>query len=228
MDVKRYVIIVAGGSGIRMGIGTPKQFVELEQKPILMHTISVFAGLSNLPEIIVALPEVHIERWKELCQQHRFAARHKIVAGGNERFYSVKNGLNLVDDLNSVVAIHDGVRPLVSVAVVETCYRVAGQKGNAVPAIRPVESVRIEGNNGYSTSFPRHNVLLVQTPQVFRANLIKRCYDVPYNPNFTDDASVVEASGERIFTVEGNPENIKITTQSDLLTAGILLRNKNL
>lgn len=223
MQTKRYAIIVAGGSGVRMGYDIPKQFIELNGKPILMWTIDVFDGLANKPEIIVVLPEAQVEQWDELCKKHSFKVNHKVTIGGKERFYSVKNGLELVDDDNSIVAIHDGVRPLVNSNVIEECYIIAEKLGNAIPVIQPVESVRIVENNS-SSAFPRNNVLLVQTPQAFKTNLIKRCYEQPFNTSFTDDASVIEAMGKKIFTVNGNRENIKITTQADLIFANALLK----
>lgn len=206
-----------------MGYDIPKQFIELNGKPILMWTIDVFDGLANKPEIIVVLPEAQVEQWDELCKKHSFKVNHKVTIGGKERFYSVKNGLELVDDDNSIVAIHDGVRPLVNSNVIEECYIIAEKLGNAIPVIQPVESVRIVENNS-SSAFPRNNVLLVQTPQAFKTNLIKRCYEQPFNTSFTDDASVIEAMGKKIFTVNGNRENIKITTQADLIFANALLK----
>jgi 2-C-methyl-D-erythritol 4-phosphate cytidylyltransferase len=223
MQTKRYAIIVAGGSGVRMGYDIPKQFIELNGKPILMWTIDVFDGLANRPEIIVVLPEAQVEQWNELCKKHSYKVNHKVTIGGKERFFSVKNGLNLVDDSNSIVAIHDGVRPLVSPNVIEECYITADKLGNAIPVIQPVESVRIVENDS-SSAFPRTKVLLVQTPQVFKTSLIKRCYEQPFSINFTDDASVIEAMGEKVFTVNGNRENIKITTPADLIFANALVK----
>ncbi|HNV52826.1 MAG TPA: 2-C-methyl-D-erythritol 4-phosphate cytidylyltransferase [Tenuifilaceae bacterium] len=227
MQTKRYAIIVAGGSGVRMGLDIPKQFIELNGKPILMWTIDVFNGLVNRPEIIVVLPEAQVEQWLELCKKHSYKINHKVTIGGKERFFSVKNGLNLVDDGNSIVAIHDGVRPLVNPSVIEECYITAEKLGNAIPVIQPVESIRIVENDNSST-FPRNNVLLVQTPQVFKTSLIKRCYEQPFNASFTDDASVIEAMGEKVFTVNGNRENIKITNQTDLLMASALINNRSI
>lgn len=223
MQAKRYAIIVAGGSGVRMGYDIPKQFLELDGKPILMWTIDVFDGLANRPDIIVVLPEAQVEQWNELCKKHNYKVNHRVTIGGKERFFSVKNGLNLVNDENSTVAIHDGVRPLVSPSVIEECYITADKLGNAIPVIQPVESIRIVENNK-STAFPRTNVLLVQTPQVFKTSVLKRCYNQPYNTNFTDDASVIEAMDEKVFTVNGNRENIKITNQTDLIIAKALIK----
>lgn len=223
MYTKRYAIIVAGGSGVRMGYDIPKQFIELNGKPILMRTIDVFDSLLNRPEIIVVLPETQIEQWNSLCKTHNYHVNHRVTVGGAERFFSVKNGLNLVDDNNSLVAIHDGVRPLVNPVVVESCFETAAHLGNAIPVIPPVESIRLIQQDG-SVAFPRNNVLLVQTPQVFKTSVIKKGYEQPFSPNFTDDASVVEALGEKIYTVEGNRENIKITNQTDLIYANALVK----
>lgn len=220
---KRYAIIVAGGSGIRMGTDKPKQFIEVNGLPILMYTLLRFDSLTAKPEIILVLPEQHVKFWKELCQNHSFQVPHTIAYGGSTRFQSVKNGLNLVESRNSLVAIHDGVRPLVSVKVIESCYAMAAEKGSAIPVISPVESIRIS-KEGKTESFPREKVMLVQTPQTFKTGIIKDCYQIPYSPDFTDDASVVEANGIEIFTVEGNRENIKITTPSDLIMAKTLLK----
>ncbi len=225
MKLKRYAILVAGGSGTRMGSAIPKQFMEINGRPILMHTIDVFDRLPNRPEIIVVLPGSQVDAWAALCKAHRFTALHSVVEGGSERFFSVKNGLDFIDNTNSVVAVHDGVRPLVSPAVVEACYAMAEQQGCAIPVVQPVESIRLVEGDG-STAFPRGNVLLVQTPQVFRTSMLKEAYCQPYNPNFTDDASVVEAFGQKVFTTEGNRENIKITSTVDLLIASVLLNQK--
>jgi 2-C-methyl-D-erythritol 4-phosphate cytidylyltransferase len=167
-----------------------------------------------------------IEQWEELCKKHNYAIEHRVTTGGKERFFSVKNGLTLVDDEKSVVAIHDGVRPLINPSVIEDCYETAETLGNAIPVIQPVESIRLVENDS-SKSFPRDNVLLVQTPQVFKTSLIKRCYSQPYSTSFTDDASVIEAQGEKVFTVNGNQENIKITNQTDLTIASALLKGIN-
>jgi len=225
MQSKRYAIIVAGGAGIRMGFDIPKQFIELAGKPILMRTIEVFDGLLNRPEIIIVLPETQIEYWHQLCHKHSFDVKHRLAKGGAERFYSVLNGLSLVDTDNATVAIHDGVRPFVNQSVIEECFETAYEKGSAIPVIQPVESVRLVESSG-TVAFPRSKVMLVQTPQVFQYRLIKEAYAQPYNPNFTDDASVVEAMGSRVFTVTGNVENIKITTQTDLVFASALLKSR--
>ncbi len=225
MAQSRYAIIVAGGSGTRMGTEVPKQFLELLGKPILMWTIEVFATLEPKPSIILVLPQNQFARWKELCDKYNFATEYRLVSGGNTRFQSVKNGLSLVPADDSLVAIHDGVRPLVSTNVIEQCYLMAQEYGNAIPVAKPVETVRLADGNT-TRVFPRDNVLLVQTPQIFHSSVIKKCYEMPEKPEFTDDASVAEANGVKIFTTVGNHENIKITTPADLMMAEILLKMK--
>jgi 2-C-methyl-D-erythritol 4-phosphate cytidylyltransferase len=225
MAAKRYALIVAGGSGVRMGADIPKQFLEIAGLPILMHTIEKFRGLTICPEIVLVLPQSQIEYWNELCQIHGFFVEHTIEHGGETRFHSVKNGLGLIRDTNSIVAIHDGVRPLVATDVIELCYQIAEQKGNAVPVVTPVESIRLKDGN-VSYPYPRDKVLLVQTPQVFRNEVIKECYETPYQSLFTDDASVAEFNGISINLVEGNRENIKITTPIDLIFAEVLLSKR--
>lgn len=225
MSISRYVVIVAGGSGLRMGSDIPKQFINLKGKPILMHTIELFAMLEPKATIILVLPQQQMLKWNELCELHSFSYDLTLVPGGATRFQSVKNGLSVVPADESLVAIHDGVRPLVSKRVIENCFEEAALKGCAIPVVRPVESVRLE-EGGTSRAYNRNSVLLVQTPQVFKSTLIKECYNAPEQPYFTDDASVVEYRGYPIHTVEGNRENIKITTPFDLLIAETLIGKK--
>lgn len=222
MTFDRTVIIVAGGTGTRMESTIPKQFLLLQGKPILMHTIRVFSSISTIANIILVLPESQIDFWSELCKKHDFNIIHTIVKGGETRFQSVSNGLAKVNSSDTLVAIHDGVRPLISVDVIENCFNAAEQLGNAIPVIRPVESVRLSDSN---CSYPidRDKVYLVQTPQVFKASIIKKCYETPWQPSFTDDASVLEFAGEKIHLVDGNRENIKITTPLDLTIAEAIL-----
>jgi len=225
MSPKRIAIIVAGGSGTRMGADVPKQFLTLKGEPVLMHTLRVFRGVPSITDIILVLPESQINLWAELCKKYKFNLSYTIVKGGETRFESVRNGLSKVNSLDSLIAIHDGVRPLVSVDVIENCFTAAEQNGNAIPVVKPVESVRFSDNTStYPTN--REKVYLVQTPQVFKASIIKRCYETAWQPSFTDDASVVEFSGEKIHLVEGNRENIKITTPLDLTIAEALLQNQ--
>lgn len=219
----KYILIVAGGRGSRIG-GQPKQFVELLGKPLLMHTFDVFTVFPSLKKFIVVLSETDLEYWKLLCVEHDFRVPHQVISGGPNRFFSVKRGLSLVPD-DTFVAIHDGVRPLVSEDVIRHCFDVARRKGNAVPAIRIHESVR-ETDAALNTPLDREKLRLVQTPQVFYSALIKKAYQQHYREDFTDDASVLESTGQMIHLVEGNEENIKITNPSDLSVAEALLKRK--
>ena len=193
-----YVIIVAGGSGKRMDADIPKQFLLLNDKPILMHTCETFYGFSHSLSLIVVLPEEHIVTWKALCATHSFKIPHQIVAGGAERFYSVKNALETISDKEGLVAIHDGVRPLVSHKTIQTAFDTATLHGNAIPVIPVIESVR-EINGTENHIIDRNKLQLIQTPQVFKCALICQAYRQDFSETFTDDASVLEKMGERRF-----------------------------
>jgi 2-C-methyl-D-erythritol 4-phosphate cytidylyltransferase len=219
--MERHVLIVAGGSGRRMGSATPKQFLLLRQRPLLMHTIEKFHTFDNSVAITLVLPEEHVKLWRELVTSHLFSVPHKIVAGGEERFNSVKNGLNSLP-AKGVVAIHDGVRPLVSHQTIERCFAGVGISGAAIPVVEPPESVRMLTVKG-SMPLNRSNIRLVQTPQVFSLEVIKKAYMCEYSPAFTDDATVVESAGFAVSLVEGNVENIKITTPADLRYADAVM-----
>lgn len=212
--MKRAAVIVAGGSGTRMGSSIPKQFLILKGMPILMHTISRFYRFDNTIQLVLVLPSAEVEHWKSCCNEFHFDIKHQIVEGGATRFHSVKNGLELIDPA-SIVAIHDGVRPLVSINVIERCFMEAGNGSAVVPAIPSVDSLRMITNEG-NKAIDRSAIRLVQTPQVFPARLLKEAYNQDYSPLFTDDASVAEAMGCAITLVEGNIENIKITNPLDL------------
>ena len=218
--MKRYVIIVAGGKGLRMGGDIPKQFVEIKGLPVLMHTINRFHSFDSSIDIIVALPVDQQDYWKELCSKYKFEIQHTIVDGGDTRFHSVKNGLDQVSG-EGVVAVHDGVRPFVSDEVLERCFSMAQEKEAVVPVIDVFETIRHIAD-GMSNTVPRDEYKLVQTPQVFLISLLKKAYSQPYVPSFTDDASVVEAMGYKVTLVEGNRENIKLTTPFDLKLAELL------
>jgi 2-C-methyl-D-erythritol 4-phosphate cytidylyltransferase len=220
----RYALIVAGGSGTRMGVTIPKQFLPVKELPVLMHTIRVFSTVFPSPIIFVVLPNVEHERWSQLCKKHVFDIPHTIVSGGETRYHSVKNGLSQIQG-DGLVAIHDGVRPLVTAQLIEKCFLHADKNGNAIPAVRPVESVRY-GDFFSSRKDDRNQVWLVQTPQVFRLSDIKSFYTADYNPLFTDDASVAEDNGQPILIVEGERENIKITTPIDLAFANAILEQR--
>ncbi len=218
-----YVVIVAGGSGKRMGADIPKQFLELAGRPVLMHTIERFKSYNHSIEIITVLPENQLRFWVDLQKKHSFAIPHTLVKGGSNRFFSVRNGLKFVNS-PGLVAIHDGVRPFVSIDTIKRCFETAEKLGNAIPTISPTESLRILKDQ---ESFPvnRMHVKQIQTPQVFNAVLIKRAYLQEYNPEFSDDATVLEKTGEKINLIEGNRENIKITNPEDLLISVALLKS---
>jgi len=213
--MKLWAIIVAGGSGSRMQSDVPKQFIELCGKPVLMHSIKAFVDACKGIRIIVVLPALQIELWKELCCRYDFTVLHEIAEGGSTRFQSVKNGLSLVTG-EGLVAVHDGVRPLVSRKTITGCFIEAAKYRCAVPVLPVNDSVR-EVSNLSNRMLDRTTLRLIQTPQVFDIALLKKAYEHPYLPEFTDDASVFENAGHTIFLCDGNTENIKITTQNDLV-----------
>lgn len=216
-----YALIVAGGSGKRMGMDTPKQFMELAGKPVLMHTIEKFRQFSSSIEIITVLPENQLRYWTELQKKYSFDVPHTLVKGGPHRFISVKNGLKFVS-APGLVAIHDGVRPLVRMDTIQRCFNAAAEHGNAIPVVSPADSLRLlmDGNN---IPVSRMNVKQVQTPQVFDVETLKKAYQQEYDTAFTDDATVIEKAGHKVIMVEGNRENIKITNPEDLFIAQTLL-----
>ena len=214
------VIIVAGGSGKRFGTGLPKQFLELNGLPVIMHTIQAFHRFDPEIEIILVLPEAHFDFWQELKLKHDFTIAHQVVGGGAERFYSVKNGLMAVT-VDGIVGIHDALRPLVSEATLVNCFAAAREFGNAIPVVAPADSIR-KLTAASSEQVNRNEYRLVQTPQCFRKQDILKAFEQDYSVVFTDDASVAEAAGQEIFLVEGNRENIKITTPEDLIIAKAL------
>ncbi len=218
--MKKYVVIVAGGKGLRMGTDIPKQFLPIGGKPVLMHTIEAFHAYDTGMNIIVVLPVDQQNYWHELCHNYMFNVPHRIADGGNTRFHSVKNGLALVDG-EGIVGIHDGVRPFVSQEVIAACYREAAVHGAVIPVTDVVETLR-QLHAHDSVTVDRMAYKLVQTPQVFDATLLKKAYQQPYSTAFTDDASVVEAAGTPVTLVPGNRENIKITTPFDIKVAEAL------
>lgn len=220
--MKKYVIVVAGGKGLRMGGEIPKQFIPVHGKPVLMRTLEAFYTYDNQIELIVVLPVAQQDYWKQLCIQYAFSLPHRIADGGETRFHSVRNGLRLVEG-EGLVGVHDGVRPFVSQEVIASCYDTAMQKAAVIPVIDVVETVRHLLPDERSETVPRSRYKLVQTPQVFTVELLKKAYAQVYNPDFTDDASVVEALGVPVCLVEGNRENIKLTTPFDLKVAEVLI-----
>lgn len=216
----KYALIVAGGKGLRMGSDIPKQFLPVGGKPVLMRTLEAFHAYDSGVKIILVLPHSQQDYWKRLCDQYQFQIPHTLVDGGETRFHSVKNGLAKVQG-SALVAVHDGVRPFVSQDVLSRCYALAEDKMAVVPVIEVVETVR-RLQDGASVTVSRDDYRLVQTPQVFDADLLRRAYSQVYTSAFTDDASVVEALGAKITLTEGNRENIKITTPFDLKIAAVL------
>jgi 2-C-methyl-D-erythritol 4-phosphate cytidylyltransferase len=224
---KNYAIIVAGGSGSRMQSALPKQFLLLNGLPVLMHTIKAFEQTSVKPDIILVLPAGYHDYWGELCHTYNFTTPHLLVAGGQTRFHSVKNGLDQILQDDALIAVHDAVRPLTSGHIIETSYQHAWQYGNAVTAVKSRDSVR-QLVNHTSVSLIRNQIYLIQTPQTFKAGLLKKAYEQPYSEKFTDDASVVEQQGIEIQLTEGDYQNIKITFPEDIAIAELLLNKKPL
>jgi 2-C-methyl-D-erythritol 4-phosphate cytidylyltransferase len=220
--MNRSIIIVAGGKGLRMGGSVPKQFLPIGGKPVLMHTIEAFYQADKTFHIVLVLPVDQQDYWKSLCKQYHFSIEHFIVDGGDSRYQSVKNGLSAIPS-DGIVGIHDGVRPFVSSQVIKCCFQEAVAHRAVIPVIDAVESIRhLSGEE--SVAVPRSQYKLVQTPQVFEAGLLHEAYQQPFDVNFTDDASVVESMGEKIYLIKGNRENIKITTPFDLIIANALLQ----
>lgn len=215
-----YVIIVAGGKGLRMGTDIPKQFLPIGGKPVLMRTLERFREYSEALQIILVLPKDQQDYWKELCKEYNFNVEYILANGGQTRFHSVQHGLAFIpDDAEGVVGVHDGVRPFVSVDVIRRCYETVRTAKAVIPVVPVVETLRhIEKGNVY-----RADYRLVQTPQTFDIQLLKAANRQPYQETFTDDASVVEAYGQEVSMVEGNRENIKITTPYDLKIAEVLI-----
>ncbi|MDZ7608493.1 MAG: 2-C-methyl-D-erythritol 4-phosphate cytidylyltransferase [Cyclobacteriaceae bacterium] len=223
--MKRYAIIVAGGSGSRMRSDTPKQFMLLGDKPILMHTIQAFADFSEELKIILVLPKDSMDTWSSLCKKYDFKKNIIMVDGGESRYHSVKNGLSSIDDLDGYVAIHDGVRPLVSTRIIGDSFSFAEIHGAAIASTILKESLRrMDVDRTYSVN--RSEYRLIQTPQTFNVKLIKESYEnVEFHPDLTDDASVVERNGHMVHLFDGDFTNIKITTPEDLHFAQAILKN---
>lgn len=222
------VIIVAGGSGTRMGASVPKQFIEIGGKEILVWTIERFIEALDNPEIVVVLPAAETERWGEIAARHGLIGRHKVCSGGRNRYASVKKGLELLKDSNcAYIAVHDGVRPLLSTKMIKRCVAAAHRFGTAIPVTEPVDSFRMM-NGDRAEIVNRALLRAVQTPQIFKASLLRNAYDGDYSPAFTDDASVVERYGAGLSFCEGEYRNIKITTHDDLLFAEALLKSGEL
>lgn len=223
--MKHYAVIVAGGSGNRMQTEIPKQFLLLQNLPVLMHTITAFSQSDYQPEILVVLNNSQHDYWAQLCKDFNFTIKHNVIAGGTERYYSVKNALDTINQ-DGMVAIHDAVRPLISKKLIDSCFKATFSGGNAVAAVRVTDSIRkIKGNT--TEALNRNDFYLVQTPQTFNAALIKKAYKHPYENSFTDDASVAEYDGIYINLIEGERSNIKITYPEDLDFAEMILQKKS-
>ena len=222
--MKKFALIVAGGVGSRMGAEVPKQFIELAGRPILLWTIQRFLDFDPEIELVLVLPSSQFDRWQQVRQQFQLTGKISLVGGGDTRFQSVRNGLDAIAG-DGIVFIHDGVRPLVSSETLQRCFQTALEKGNALPVSPVVESLRqLTGHE--SQHVDRNQFRLVQTPQTFQTELIKKAYRQPESDFFTDDASVCEADGVHIHLVDGNPENIKITNPIDLRVAEALLKSR--
>jgi 2-C-methyl-D-erythritol 4-phosphate cytidylyltransferase len=223
MQVK-YAIIVAGGSGTRMNTEVPKQFMPVAGLPVLMHTLNTFHNHDKKISIICILPENDMDLWAELCEKYNFNTPLKIAKGGKTRFDSVRNGLDKIGD-TGIVAVHDGVRPLIEPEIIAASYSIAALHGSAIAAVRLKESIR-EIDKDQTKTVDRSKFRLIQTPQTFKIPIIKKAYELATQTNFTDDASVVENAGYKISLFEGSYRNIKITTMEDLEVVNSLLLNK--
>ena len=219
--MKKLAIIVAGGSGHRMKSDIPKQFLPLKGIPIVMRSLQTFYDYDKNMPLYLVIPESYIDYWEALCNEYKFNIPHQVVAGGETRYHSVRNAVMKLKG-DSLVAIHDAVRPLVNHTTLETCFLSAATKGNVVPSLEPVDSFRQFRNN---RNFPvnRHSLRIIQTPQVFHSDQLKNAYDQPFMPAFTDDANVIERLGYEINLVEGNRENMKITGPQDIKLAEAFL-----
>lgn len=222
MEKKLYAIVVAGGTGSRMGGNIAKQFLEIGGKPVIVHTIEKFLQLNPQPQIILVLPAESKQQWKDYCFKSRFTFRHTLVSGGITRFHSVKNAMKYIKR-GGIVAVHDGVRPFVESSFLEELYSLANREGAVIPVVAPSDSMRVKEVGGGSHITNRENYLMVQTPQVFQSDILIDAYQQAYSPTFTDDASVVEGMGVKIYLAQGKATNIKLTNPEDLVLAKALL-----
>jgi 2-C-methyl-D-erythritol 4-phosphate cytidylyltransferase len=225
MPASEYAIIVAGGKGTRMKSETPKQFMRLNGLPVLAHTINAFLSYNQAISIILVLPADEIDTWKKICNELNYHPPLTVVAGGETRFQSVRNGLAEIEGNTGLVAIHDGVRPLIAKDIIGASFRLAAVHGSAVAAVRLKESIRITDQDT-TRAVDRSQFRLIQTPQTFRVDIIRKAYESKENPSLTDDASVAEQAGHKISLFEGSYANIKITTPEDLIIAESLLRTR--
>lgn len=219
------MIIVAGGSGTRMGAEIPKQFIELNGKPILMHTIENLHAMDTEMQLVLVLPKEQFLFWDDLKKAHNFSIPHALAEGGKTRFLSVKNGLSKIND-SDVVGVHDGVRPFVSENVFAACFESANRIGASIPVVSIVQSLRVLSDDK-SSAVDRNKYRAVQTPQCFQTSILKKAFDSTNRIDYSDDATVVEEYGQRIAMVDGNAENIKITTPTDLELAELIVRRQS-
>lgn len=222
--MKKTAIIVAGGTGQRMGTALPKQFLAIEGKTILLHTIGQFAATFSDIQFVIVLPETYIQDGKDLIAASGLTQQFQFVAGGDTRFQSVKNGLTQVAH-DAIVFVHDAVRCLLTPDLIQRCYEQALEKGSAIPAVSSTDTIRItEGTNHHVVD--RANVMMIQTPQTFKAAILKEAFEQAYHPAFTDEANVLEASGTEVYLIDGEYENIKITRPLDLAIAEYILAKR--
>jgi len=225
--MKYYALIVAGGSGNRMQSEVAKQFLRLNGKPILMHTLEAFHACGVNPELLVVLNIHQHEYWEELCRIHHFNIPHQLIKGGPERFHSVKNGLKAIKG-KGIVAIHDAVRPLVSPALIMRSFHVAEEMGNCIPGVKPTDSIRRILAEGKTEALNRNELVLIQTPQTFHSDQLRKAYQEPFRNDFTDDASVVQYAGININMIEGERDNMKLTYPEDMDIAALLIKRRGL
>jgi len=215
------VVVVAGGEGRRMKSDIPKQYLDLAGKPLIIHTLERFLLFDPNIKIILVMAAGHRNFWDVISISYDLSRGITVAPGGESRYESVKNGLQCIEE-DCIVGIHDAVRPFVSVSTIENCYAAAARAGSGIPVVEMDESVRLVDDSDQSTHLDRMRLKRVQTPQVFRSEMIKKAYRQPYRPDFTDDASVFEALFGKVTLVEGNQENIKITTPVDMQLASVL------
>jgi len=220
--MKKFAVIVAAGVGSRMKSAVPKQFIKLKGQPILWYTLNAFLKAYEDLQVIVVLSPEHINQGKIIADSTNASERIRITTGGPTRFHSVKNGLQLVEP-DSIVFVHDAVRCLITPALIQRCYEDAVANGSAIPAIQATDTIRVDNGNG-TQMVDRNKVYLIQTPQTFHSNILKAAFDQPYSPTFTDEATVVEATGKKIHLSEGENTNIKITFPVDLVIAESLVK----
>ncbi|HIE16185.1 MAG TPA: 2-C-methyl-D-erythritol 4-phosphate cytidylyltransferase [Bacteroidales bacterium] len=227
--MKRYAVIVAGGSGKRMGKNIPKQFLLLAQKPVLLHTLEVFYRFDAHITVFLVLPRAYFDEWKLIAEKYRFQYNPILVSGGETRFFSVKNALDVISGTEGKVVVHDGVRPLVSVSLITNIFDALSSKSAIIPVLPLISSIRKKNDDGTLHFADRNRFVSVQTPQGFQLRILKQAYNQSFSDCFTDDASVVEKSGVEIYSIEGEQRNIKITTQTDLSLAEFYLsKTKNI